>query len=435
MNDGNIIKMVSQSQILNKKELDENINFVLSVAHRLVPDSKDIKKLRTLPVSKNLAFTDGWTWISLPDWASDIVPKNKKGLFVPSQIDSPDWRNYNWWLGASMLIKSSAERKHEIENGPIHSNSYKLDAKMMPSFDYAWTNRIILFLRRWWSYDNNILEKKAFSPIPKAIIHLTHDVDAVSKTLAIRSKQAIFSLYNGRVKAAVKFLFSYGNYWQFEKITNLEEGYGYRSLWNFYGARGGFFRSLKEHIFDPAYNIGECRLKKQIRKLAAKGHKIGLHPSFDAWQDCNKMILEKENIEKSLGQKITAVRQHWLRFSFSHTWKSQKAAGLKHDFTLGFNDRFGFRNSTAFSFNDPLSGIKVTPLLLMDSHLFDYSNKNKQERYQAIDAILDELQITGGEGSVIWHQRVFHSDYGWGDTYEYLLKGMRKRKITTPENV
>ena len=69
----------------------------------------------------------------------------------------------------------------------------------------------------------NILEKKAFSPIPKAIIHLTHDVDAVSKTIAIRSKQAIFSLYNGRVKAAVKFLFSYGNYWQFEKITNLED--------------------------------------------------------------------------------------------------------------------------------------------------------------------------------------------------------------------
>ena len=69
----------------------------------------------------------------------------------------------------------------------------------------------------------------------------------------------------------------------------------------------------------------------------------------------------------------------------------------------------------------------------MDSHLFDYSNKNKQERYQVIDSILDELEKTGGEGSVIWHQRVFHSDYGWGDAYEYLLKGMKKRKILTPK--
>ena len=333
-------------------ELDKDIDFVLSASHRLVPKSEDVKKLCSLPVSKNSAFTDGWTWISLPDWAADIVPKNKRGLFVPSQIGSSDWRNYNWWLGASMLIKSSRERIHEIENGPIHSNSYKLDSKMIPAFEYAWTNRIILFLRRWWSFENHISEKKAFSPIPKAIIHLTHDVDAVGKTLAIRSKQAIFSLYNGRLKAAVKFLFSNGNYWQFDKITNLEERYGYRSLWNFYGARGGFFRSLKKHIFDPAYNIGESRLKKQIRKLADNGHKIGLHPSFDAWQDSNKMILEKENIEKSLGHKIIAVRQHWLRFSFSRTWKSQKLAGLKHDFTLGFNDRQGFRNSTALSFND-----------------------------------------------------------------------------------
>ena len=53
--------MVSQTKKLNKMELDETIDFVLSATHRLVPDSKDKKKLRSLPVSKNLAFTDGWT--------------------------------------------------------------------------------------------------------------------------------------------------------------------------------------------------------------------------------------------------------------------------------------------------------------------------------------------------------------------------------------
>jgi hypothetical protein len=425
--------MVNQRKILNTKKLNNNIDYVLSATHRLAPKSGDVKKLRSLPISKQLDFNGGWTWIALPGWAADIVPKDKKGLFVPTQSGTSDWKDYNWWLGAAMLINSSAERQHENENGSIHSNSFRLDPKMIPAFEYAWTNRIILFLRRWWSHENHISEEKAFSPIPPAVIHLTHDVDAVSKTLAIRIKQAIFSLYNKRPKAAIKFLLSNSNYWQFDKIIRLEERYGYRSLWNFYGARGGFFRSFKEHIFDPAYDIYSTELKDQICLLSKNGNKIGLHPRFDTWQDANKMTLEKENIEKVLGQKIYTVRQHWLRFSFDKTWKTQKKAGLVHDYTLGFNDRYGFRNSTALTFIDSASGIRVTPLVLMDSHLFDYSNKNQIERFKVIDSILDELEITGGEGSVIWHQRVFHSDYGWGDDYEYLLDGMKKRQITTPE--
>ena len=409
-----------------------NIDFVLSTVHRLAPEINDAKKLRSLPISKKTIHADEFTWISLPDWAEDLVPKNKKGLFVPSQEGVSNWQSYNWWMGAALMINSSVERLHESINGPIHSNSSKLNPKLMPAFDYAWTNRIILFLRRWWSHINNVPEEKAFSPIPPAVVHLTHDVDAVKKTFAIRVKQAVFSLYNKKLKEAMKFLLSKGDYWQFDKITKLENRYGFKSFWIFYGANGGFFRSLKEHIFDPAYNVSEPRIKKQICKLAEGGNKIGLHPRFDSWHDANKMIFEKKNIENSLGQKISIVRQHWLRFSFQKTWKAQKKAGLVQDYTLGFNDRPGFRNSTALTFTEPVSGMKVTPLLLMDSHLFDYLNKNRLERYKIIDSILDELVLTGGEGSVIWHQRVFHSDYGWDDAYEYLLKEMKKRRILTP---
>ncbi len=57
----------------------------------------------------------------------------------------------------------------------------------------------------------------------------------------------------------------------------------------------------------------------------------------------------------------------------------------------------------------------------MDSHLFDYGAMNPDERRACIDAILAELNAVGGEASVVWHQRVFHPDYGWDKDYEYLL--------------
>jgi hypothetical protein len=47
--------------------------------------------------------------------------------------------------------------------------------------------------------------------------------------------------------------------------------------------------------------------------------------------------------------------------------------------------------------------------------------------------LLDELVATGGEASVIWHQRVFHPDYGWGESYAHLLARMNALGIAKPD--
>lgn len=52
-------------------------------------------------------------------------------------------------------------------------------------------------------------------------------------------------------------------------------------------------------------------------------------------------------------------------------------------------------------------------------------------RKQVIDYCLDEIAFVGGEATVIWHHRVFHSDYGWGDDYKYLLDGIKSRELET----
>ena len=183
---------------------------------------------------------------------------------------------------------------------------------------------------------------------------------------------------------------------------------------------------------DPAYRVSTPRLRSQLINMAGDGQRIGLHPRFDTWRDSEDLRAEKSTIEDAIGQPVTQVRQHWLRFSFKETWAAQRAAGLDHDLTLGFNDRPGFRNSAALSFTDPGSGMRVTPMVLMDSHLYDYATLAEEDRFSTIDALLDELVVTGGEASVIWHQRVFHADYDWGGGYAYLLDGLRKRQILDP---
>ena len=141
----------------------------------------------------------------MPAWSYDLAPSGNRCFYVPRFGNKQSWKNYDWWRGAEYLLTSQFEKDHEQRHGPIHSYASRLPHEFMPVFDHAWVNRIILFLRRWWSVEENTPEEQAFGPIPKPLLYLTHDVDAVSKTLMTRSKQAAFCLYNRQYGNAKKF--------------------------------------------------------------------------------------------------------------------------------------------------------------------------------------------------------------------------------------
>jgi hypothetical protein len=410
-----------------------------------------------LPINKsNLPHANAVVQITLPLWASDLGVGNPPSILVPKHciVDNDGnlhWQNVDWWRAIFEMITCKTEVEYERNNGPIHSYASKLPKSIHDQFKYAWVNRIIFFLMRWVSYNKNISQEKLFGSKPKGKIYLTHDVDYVSKTSALRFKRSIFtifnifrSLFNFKLKLAFKeffklfiFLFSPGEkYWEFEKISDLENQFKLSSIWNFYGGKGKFKKSFSELIFDPSYKVNDIAISNQIRKLKSDGHDIGLHQGFHSWQYSNLMLVEKELLEKSLGEKINICRQHWLRFSFFYTWKAQEQAGFELDTTLGFNEFPGFRNGAAMRLpawiasEDRFSNsLETLPMVLMDSHLFDYGQMDENDRKKKIDEILDEIKFVGGEATVIWHQRVFHPDYNWGSEYRYLLQGIESRGL------
>jgi len=392
--------------------------------------------------------------ILLPKWASDIGVGSPSSLVVPSHCvaegDDPVWQDVDWFRAAFDMATCQAECQYEQQNKPVHSYALRLPKSLSKQWDYAWVNRIVLFLQRWAARQADRTEEELFGKKPRGKIHLTHDVDYVSKTLALRFKQSIFSVLHiikflmGRDFAAAKggfgrlfrFSFGGGQYKQFSNITNMEAEYDLKSTWNFYGGVGGYKRTVTELILDPAYSINDKYLSNQIQQLKDEGHQIGLHQGFHSWRASKNMLAEKKRVEESLGEKIVTCRQHWLRFSFADTWKAQEQAGLQFDTTLGFNERSGFRNSAALRMPAWIASeqrfsesLETLPMVLMDSHLFDYGQMNAEERKKIIDYILDEIEFVGGEATIIWHQRVFHQDYNWGEDYRYLLKGIKSRGL------
>lgn len=373
--------------------------------------------------------------VRLPPFAEDVGVDG--ALAVPQHYcpASGSWTEVDWLCVMGWFLHNLAERAHEATCGPIHSYSFRLRGWDPRMWDHAWVNRTALFLRRWVVETGSRPDEELLGPAPKAEIRLTHDVDAIRKTLAIRGKQSAFLVFNAvrsarrghwraaltRLRHALRFFFTPGDDWNFERVARLDEAYGLVATFLFAGQPAPPpWKDFRRWLIDPQYDVSS--LADRIAALRKAGHRVGLHPSVAAWHDADRLQAAAKRVAAAAGSPVTACRQHWLMFSFAHTWAAQQQAGMTEDYTLGFNDRPGFRNGAALAFTSPgvEDNFRAWPLPLMDSQLHDYTDQ-PEPGGQVARHILDEIQTTGGQATILWHPHTISCDYGWKTSYEHLL--------------
>lgn len=368
-------------------------------------------------------------------------------LAVPRECcvdpDAPHWAQVDWWLAAFLMLEGWHERAWEQKNGPIHSYAFRLDGWDARVWDRAWVNRIALFLRAWAAQLEGVEEAVMFGPLPKPELLLTHDVDAVQKTLAIRLKQTLFLTLNvlrllfraqlaeagNRMCRAWRFLFLSEDWWLFDEMCEMERHAGLRSHFNFYADERP--RTLQRWLFDPGYDVTQPRIAAQLKELIRTGWGVGLHQSYDAWSEPELIRQQKDRLEAILPVTVSSCRQHWLRFSWQKTWSAQASAGFSQDTTMMFNDRPGFRVSAALQWapwdveEEKASKLTSLPTVLMDSHFYDYQPMDSDERRAALKRWLSEIVAIGGQAAVLWHPHTISSDYGWREGFQDLLDELK----------
>ena len=134
------------------------------------------------------------------------------------------------------------------------------------------------------------------------------------------------------------------------------------------------------------------------------------------------------------GFTVTHVRQHWLRFSWSDTWKAQSLAGLKQDTTLMFNDRPAYRTSSALAWQpwnpsaDAVHTLTALPTVLMDSHCYDYQPMTADQRLQSIQNSLAVQSCTrSNRGAVA--PAYPKPDYGWSQGFSDIIANFGKNRV------
>ncbi len=385
--------------------------------------------------------------VMLPDWALDCGIEGKLLVPVEACDKNSDWQQVDWWMAVFLLLECWHERTWELNHEPIHSYSFQLKGWDKRAWEHAWVNRIALFLRVWAARNQNESADCLFGNLPKASVLMTHDVDAVCKTSAIRLKQGAFNLFNAgrylvnldikkafeKIKNATRFLFGYEDWNTFEYLLLQETQANVAAHFHFYADKRK--KSLKRWLLDPYYDIRKVHVQKIIELIKIQRGIIGLHPTYDAWRDTNIINQQRQNLSDISGVSVTVCRQHWLQFSWKDTWQAQSEAGIELDTTLMFNDRSGFRSSAALCWN-PFNQIAVKshnlaelPTVMMDSHLYDYQRLSDEDRKASISHWLDEVHAVHGEIAVLWHPHTLTDDYGWKDGFLYLINKMKDKEI------
>ena len=385
--------------------------------------------------------------IDLPVWGKQFGVKGQ--MLVPQECVSSErdsWEQVDWWLAMFLLMEGWHERLWEQKKGTIHSYSSRLKGWDSRAWDHAWVNRICLFLRSWYTEIHNT-SIDFFGNLPVTNIAISHDIDAVCKTHSIRLKQSAFQFFNAfslllkfRIKRSfrklangIKFLLSNEDWWVFDKLLKVEKAAGVSAVYHFYSDQRP--KTFKRWLMDPSYEIKSERLEILLSELKDAGHKVGLHPTYDAWNDTELLEEQKKTLEESLDSPVTYCRQHWLRFSWKDTWLHQARSGLTQDSTLMFNDRSGFRNSCAMSWKpwNPQAHkehqIGCISSVIMDSHLFDYNDFSCCERNEYMRNWIIECKEVHGTCSLLWHPHTLTKDYGWNEDFNMMLETISDKEL------
>jgi peptidoglycan/xylan/chitin deacetylase (PgdA/CDA1 family) len=263
-------------------------------------------------------------------------------------------------------------------------------------------------------------------------VALSHDVDRVAK----RGQFAYYiplSIARGRPEALRRHLASLqatlggrDPFWSFPTLMELEESLGVRSTF-FVLNETGKARLVSPRswmLYTGRYKVRAPAIEEVLRQLHAGGWEIGLHGSYNSFEDEQLLRWEKEELEAATGVAVVGGRQHYLNLLVPETWEAHARIGLQYDSTLGYTRRIGLRWGTSRPFfpKHPRTGEEIPvlqiPMAIMDGPLMAMARPQG-----AVEALIEQVEQEHGVLTINFHSQYFniYEHREWMDTYRELV--------------
>jgi len=170
---------------------------------------------------------------------------------------------------------------------------------------------------------------------------------------------------------------------------------------------------------------------QQLIREVSEWSDAGIHPSYYSWMSASTVDRDKKRLEMITDSVITHSRQHFLRLRLSDTYRALLAAGIRHDYTMGFASEPGYRAGTSVPFRwydlerEEVTDLWVHPFAVMDVTLKQYRGYSVQEAAVVLQDLKDYCQKEGLPFCTLWHNSSFsnlHGWAGWWNVYEGVVR-------------
>jgi hypothetical protein len=257
----------------------------------------------------------------------------------------------------------------------------------------------------------------------KSRVFVSHDIDTVYGALF---QDGYWALKHKRLDVILQLIFNAlllkPDWKNMDMIMKINDDYSIKSTFFWLAKKG----KGSKGIMNADYKCHN--LKQMMIKIDAGGFYNGIHKS------CNATSLREELDQFPINVKFN--RFHFLRYRLPELWDQIADSPIQADFSLGFAERFGFRNNYGLPFKPydlknkrSYSFIEV-PLNAMDSTF---------SRYMKIPAVNTATEIINFFEknkfncilSLLWHNTYF-SNYkyrGYLQEYKKVLGYLYESKI------
>lgn len=194
-----------------------------------------------------------------------------------------------------------------------------------------------------------------------------------------------------------------------------------------------FFMAKGLTKYDNRYRLEDEKIYKLIENIQERGHYIGIHPTYNAYDNNIQFKKELKELNKYIKKDIIFGREHYLRFSVPTTWQIWENNNMKWDSTLCYADMVGFRSGICYEYSvfnildrKKLS-LKEKPLIVMETTLFEYQKLSNEEGLTKIKSLIDTVKKYNGEFVILWHNHSFNS-YFWSKYQEVYINLFKKKE-------
>lgn len=195
-----------------------------------------------------------------------------------------------------------------------------------------------------------------------------------------------------------------------------------------------FLVAEKTKKYDRNILPSETALQTLIKDHAEK-YAVGIHPSWHSGDDQSLVKKEIQTLEKISKQKITASRQHFIRFTLPQTYRQLIEAGIKEDFSMGYGSINGFRASVASPFywydleKEEQTYLLLYPFCYMEANSFFEQKQTPQQALEEMIGYYQAVKSVNGTLITIWHNTFLGTDElykGWREAYYQFFNHVMK---------